>query len=72
METDNIFSDQMQISRPELFILLAAVAFRIVADTGNIVGQRIQPYIYNMLIIKIDRNSPLKGCLLYTSPSPRD
>ena len=60
MEADDIFSDQMQISRPKLFILLAAVAFRIVADTGNIVGQRIQPYINNVFLIEINRDTPFE------------
>ena len=58
METDNILSDQMQVSGPELLILLGAVAVSIITDTGDIVGQCIHPYINNMLLIKGHRNAP--------------
>ena len=50
----------MKVSRPVLLIKLAAVAVCIIADTGNVIGKSIKPYIYYMLIIKIYRNSPLK------------
>ena len=52
METDDILSDQVQVSRPELLELLGAVAVAVITDTGNVVGQSIQPYVGNMLRIK--------------------
>ena len=77
METDNVFSDQMQVSRPQFCILFRAVSVCIITDSRDIVCQRVKPYINDMLIVKINRNSPLKrssgyaqilkSCLLYTS-----
>ena len=61
MEPDNILSDQMQVCRPQLVELFAAFSVAVIANTGNIVGQRIQPYIGYVLWIKADRNAPGKG-----------
>ena len=58
METDNILSDQMQVCRPELLELLGAVAVAVITDTGNVVGQCIQPYISNVFRIEGNRD----GC----------
>ena len=58
MEADNILTDQMKIRRPEPIESLGALTITIIADTGNIVGQSIQPHINNMLGIKGYRNSP--------------
>ena len=60
METDNILSDQVQVCRPVLVEKLRAVSVRIVSDSGDVVGQRIQPYINDMFRIKVYRDSPLK------------
>ena len=60
METDNVFSDQMQVSRPQFCILFRAVSVCIITDSRDIVCQRVKPYINDMLIVKINRNSPLK------------
>ena len=60
METDNIFSDQVQICRPVLVEQIAGT-IRIVTNLGDIVGQGIQPYIDHMLRVKIYRNSPAEG-----------
>ena len=61
MEADDILTNQMKICRPELPILLCTVAVCIITDTGDIVGQGIQPYIHHMSVIKINGNPPLKG-----------
>ena len=66
METDNILTDQMQVCRPVFLKLVSAVSVAVIADTGNIVGQRIQPYIGNMLWIERYRNTPVKGSSGYT------
>ena len=60
METDDILSDQVQICRPVFLVLLCTVAVTVITDACDVVGQRIQPYINDMLVIKADRNSPLK------------
>ena len=61
METDNIFSDQMQIRRPQLFILFRAVSVRVVSDARDVIAQRIQPDIDHMLVVKVNGNSPFEG-----------
>ena len=37
------------------------IAVRIIADSRNIVRQSIEPDINNILLIKINRNSPGEG-----------
>ena len=61
MEANDVLSDQMQICRPVFFIEVGGISVRIITDTGDIVGQCVQPYIHDMLVIKINRNSPLEG-----------
>ena len=65
METDDILTDQMQICRPVFLELLAAVSVTVITDTGDVVGQCIQPYINDMFRIKIYRNAPFKGSTGY-------
>ena len=60
METDDIFSNKMKVCRPHLIKQFRIVTIAIITDSGNIVGQSIQPYIYNMLRIKVYRNSPFE------------
>ena len=66
METDDILSDQMQICRPVFLEHLTAVAITVIAKSGDIVRQRIQPYIGDMIRIEGDRNSPVEGGSGYT------
>ena len=66
MEADNILSYQMQISRPELVILLRAFPITLISDSCNIVGQCVKPHINHMPVIKVYRNAPLKGSSRYT------
>ena len=65
MEPDDILADQVQVCGPQLLILFGAVAVCIVADTGDVVGQRIQPYIDDMLGIEGHRNPPGEGSTGY-------
>ena len=58
METDDIFSDQMKVCRPVLVEQLCAVAVTVISDSCDIVGQRIQPYVYDMFWIEVYRDSP--------------
>ena len=48
-------------SGPVLLKLVCAAAVTVISDTGDIVGQGIQPYIGHMLRIEIHRDPPLKG-----------
>ena len=66
METNDILTNQMQICRPQLLEVLSAVSITVIANTGDIVGQCIQPYISNMLRIEGDRNAPGEGGSGYT------
>ncbi len=61
METDDILSDQMKIRGPILPELLRACPVTVVSNSGNIVTQRVQPYINHMPRIEIHRNSPSEG-----------
>ena len=60
METDDIFSDQMQVCRPVFFKLLRILSVTVISDSGNVVCQSIQPYIHDMLRIKVYRDSPFE------------
>ena len=60
METDDIFSDQMQVRGPVFLKLFAAFAAAVISDTCDVIGQRVQPYINHMLLIKSNRNPPFK------------
>ena len=44
METDDILTDQMKVCRPVFLKLVCTVSVTIITDTGDIVGQRIQPH----------------------------
>ena len=41
METDDIFTDQMQVCRPVLFEKVRRIAVAVITDTGDIVGKGI-------------------------------
>ena len=66
METDDILTDQMQIRRPLLLEQVAGLSVALVANAGDVVGQRIQPYVYHMLRIEIHRDTPFEGGTGYT------
>ena len=61
VETQNILTDQMDIRRPVVLKLFAMIAVAVVAQTGDVVGQRVDPDIHDMLRIKINRYAPGKG-----------
>ena len=66
METDDIFTDQMQVCRPVFVEQFGTVAVAVIADTGDVVGQRIQPYVSYMFRIKVYRYTPAEGSTGYT------
>ena len=61
VEADDVLADQMKVRRPELLELLRAVAVRVIADSGDIVRKRIEPYIHDVLVVEINRNAPFEG-----------
>ena len=65
MEADDILTDQMQIRRPFLLKQVAGLSVALVADTGDIVGQRVQPYVYYVLRVEIHRDTPFEGGTRY-------
>ncbi len=67
METDNIFSDQMKVCRPQFVKLLSTISLSIITDSSNVVCQSIQPYIHNVLRVEGSyRDSPGEGGSGYT------
>ena len=61
METNDVFTDQMKVCRPQFVELFGAFAVAVISDSCNIVCQSIQPYINNVFRIEIYRNSPFEG-----------
>ena len=49
----------MHICRPVFLVKLAVIAVRLVAECGDIVGERINPDIDDVLVIERNRNAPL-------------
>ena len=66
METDDVFTDQMQVCRPEFVKLVRAFAIAVVADSCDVVCKGIKPYIYYVFRIKVYRDSPFEGSSGYT------
>ncbi len=66
METDDVFTDQMQVCRPVFLEHLATVAVTVIAKSGDVVGQSVQPYIGDVLWIEGNRNAPVEGGSGYT------
>ena len=58
VETYDFLTNQMNVSRPVVVVL-----FRFVrpSQCGDVVAERIQPYIYYMLFIDWYRDAPVKG-----------
>ena len=65
METDDVFTDQMKVCRPQFVELFRAFAVAVITDSCDIVCQGIQPYINNVLRIEVYRDSPFEGCSGY-------
>ena len=66
METNDIFTDQMQVCRPVFLHHRITVAVQIKTKSGKIVAECIDPYINHMFRIKGDRDSPCKRGSGYT------
>ena len=64
VEAHNVLADDVRVGRPVLFVLLRA-SVGVVADTGDIVRERINPNIHNVFGIEVNGNSPLKARARY-------
>ena len=60
MEADDVLADDMKVGRPVFFIQLARL-IGVVAKAGDVVGQRVDPHIDDMAVVKIDGDAPLEG-----------
>ena len=56
----------MQVCRPVFVEQFRAVAVAVITDTGDVVGQCIQPYVSYMFRVKVYRNTPAEGSTGYT------
>ena len=61
VETQDVLTNQMQIGRPVFLIIFAVVAVSVKAKTGDIVGQSVQPNVYNVSIVEVHGDAPLEG-----------
>ena len=63
MESQNILAYNMHVCGPiflEMLTLLFKALVRIVTDSGNIIRQSVKPYVYDVLVVEINGNSPLE------------
>ena len=58
VEADDVLTDEVNVRRPELLVVLVMVAVRVIAAEGDIVGQCIEPDVDNVTRVEIDRNAP--------------
>ncbi|EJX07158.1 hypothetical protein, membrane [gut metagenome] len=58
VEADNFLAYQMQACRP-VFIEHSVISA--IFNTGQIVQESVEPYVYNVLFVKGNRNTPVKG-----------
>ena len=66
MKSKNILTYKMHICRPVLLISVTAVTISIISKTRDIVRKCINPHIYDMSFVKVNRYAPLKRTSRYT------
>ena len=57
MEADDILAYDMEVAGPVFLVELGRI-FGVIAERGNIIGQRIEPYINDMLRVKGNGHAP--------------
>ena len=60
MKSYYILADYMNVARPALVEKFRTVSVNVVADTRNVVRQRVKPDVNDVFRIKIYGNTPLK------------
>ena len=53
-------ANKVNIGGPVLIVVIIGIVA--VAECGDVVGESVYPYIYYMLFIKGNRNTPIKAC----------
>ena len=59
VEANDLLAHQMHVGRPVLPEQLVMIGG--VAQGGDVVGQRVQPYVHDMLGVEVHRDAPLEG-----------
>ncbi len=59
MEADDVLADDMHLSRPEALELVGLHIRE--ADSGQVVGERVDPHIHDVFRIAGHRNAPVEG-----------
>ena len=60
METQDVLADDVHIGRPILPEVFRAFSIRVIAQRRDIVAQRVDPDIDDMLRVKVDRDAPFE------------
>ena len=60
VEADDVLADQVQVGRPVALELLGTLAAAVVADAGDVVRQRVEPDVDDVLVVEVDRDAPLE------------
>ena len=63
VEAKNILTDNVYVSRPilfEVFGLLVKTLVGVITESGNVVGQRVEPNVNYVLVVKVNGNTPFE------------
>ena len=60
MEAYDIFADHVHVRGPVFSEKFARIAVRVVPEPRNIIAQRVQPYVNDVFIVKIDGDAPFE------------
>ena len=58
MESDDILTDKVDVRRPEL--LIERIILRAVAESGDIVGECVEPNIDDVILVNGHGDAPLE------------
>ena len=61
MEADDVLADDVHVRRPVFGEQRVRIPVRVVAEAGDVVGQRVQPHIHDVLGIEPDGDTPGEG-----------
>ena len=65
METHDVLADNVHVCRPILLVEFAAVAVGVVAESRDIVGERVQPDVYDMPRVALYGYAPRERSTAY-------
>ena len=61
VEADDVFADDVHVGRPIFCKQRALLALRLVAEAGDVVGERVQPNVHDVAGIEVDGDAPGEG-----------